>query len=174
MEKFTQDKIRNFSIIAHIDHGKSTLADRILEMTGTIDKLEKSDTHQVLDTLEVERARGITVLAQSASMVTQYEGQDYLLNLIDTPGHVDFAYQVNRSLRACQGAVLLVDAASSIQAQTLSNLQKARDANLKVIPVINKIDLPTANVQKAIEDLVLQLDFEEDEIVQISAKTGLN
>ena len=174
ISQFTRDKIRNFSIIAHIDHGKSTLADRILEMTGTIDKLERQDQHQVLDTLQVERERGITVLAQTASMITKYKNTDYLLNLIDTPGHVDFSYQVNRSLRACQGAVLLVDATSSIQAQTLSNLQKARDANLKIIPVINKIDLDSANVQRALEDLVLQLDFEEEEVIEISAKTGFN
>jgi small GTP-binding protein len=113
------------------------------------------------------------VLAQTASMIAKnYNNTNYLLNLIDTPGHVDFSYQVNRSLRACQGAVLLVDATSSIQAQTLSNLQKARDANLKIIPVINKIDLESANVQKVYEDLVLQLDFEESDILKISAKTG--
>lgn len=141
-------------------------------MTGSIKKLEKEDKHQVLDTLQVERERGITILAQTASMVHKYNDINYLLNLIDTPGHVDFSYQVNRSLRACQGAVLVVDATSSIQAQTLSNLQKARDANLKIIPVINKIDLETANVQKTMEDLVLQLEFEEEDVIQISAKTG--
>jgi small GTP-binding protein len=143
-------------------------------MTGTIKKLHREDNHQVLDTLQVERDRGITILAQTASMIATYQGEDYLLNLIDTPGHVDFSYQVNRSLRACQGAILVVDATSSVQAQTISNYQKAKDANLKVIPVINKIDLTTSNVQRAIEDLVLQLDFDDKDIIQISAKTGQN
>ena len=122
--------------------------------------------------MKVERERGITVLAQTASMIAKHNNENYLLNLIDTPGHVDFAYQVNRSLKACQGALLIIDAVKSIQAQTLSNFQKAKDAKLQIIPVINKIDLPSANVAKTIEDLVLQLDFDESDIIQISAKTG--
>jgi elongation factor 4 len=173
LDNITQDKIRNFCIIAHIDHGKSTLSDRLLESSGAINKLEKKDS-QVLDTLKVERERGITVKAQTASMILTRGEEDYLLNLIDTPGHVDFSYEVARSLRPCQGAILLVDATKGVQAQTLSNFQKAKEQNLTVIPVINKVDLPSAQIESVMHQMTNTLKFKEDEILQISAKTGLN
>ncbi len=171
LQDFTPDKIRNFSIIAHIDHGKSTLADRLLEITGTITEREKKE--QFLDKLQVERERGITVKAQTASMFYTYKGITYLLNLIDTPGHVDFSYEVSRSLYACQGAVLLVDAAQGVQAQTMANFYLAFDQDLAIIPMINKIDLPNAQPERVTKELEKLFDFKEQEIIKGSAKTGL-
>lgn len=163
--------IRNFSIIAHIDHGKSTLSDRLLEVTGTVSEREKKE--QFLDKLQVERERGITVKAQSASMFYTYNGQEYLLNLIDTPGHVDFSYEVSRSLYACQGALLLVDATQGVQAQTIANFYLAFEQNLTVIPVINKIDLPTADVVSVTQQLKTLFDFDEHQIIKASGKSGI-
>ncbi len=161
------NKIRNFCIIAHIDHGKSTLADRFLELTNTVDKRKMKD--QLLDQMELERERGITIKLQPAKM--EYKG--YILNLIDTPGHVDFNYEVSRSLAAVEGAILLVDAAQGVQAQTLVNLYLAIEQNLEIIPVINKIDLPAANVPKVTQEIVNLLGCKEEEILHASGKTGL-
>lgn len=171
LQKFSPDKIRNFSIIAHIDHGKSTLCDRLLELTGTISTRQKAE--QFLDKLQVERERGITVKAQTATMFYEYKGETYMLNLIDTPGHVDFNYEVSRSLYACQGAVLLVDAAQGVQAQTMANFYLAFDQNLTILPVINKIDLPNADVEKVKKELHQLFDFAPEESLLTSAKTGI-
>ena len=162
-----KSNIRNFSIIAHIDHGKSTLADRFLELTNTFDN--RSNVSQVLDNMELEKERGITIKLNAVSL--DYKG--YTLNLIDTPGHVDFSYEVSRSLAACEGAILVVDASQGIEAQTLANLYLALENDLTIIPVINKIDLPNANVPKVKEEFVKTLGFKEEEILLCSAKTGI-
>lgn len=162
-------EIRNFCIIAHIDHGKSTLADRILEETGSITSRELKE--QMLDSMDIERERGITIKLNAVSLNYKYNNKEYLLNLIDTPGHVDFSYEVSRSLAACEGALLVVDATQGVEAQTLANLYLALDNNLKVIPVINKIDLPSADPDSVILELE-NLGFNESEIVKCSAKTG--
>ena len=165
-----QENIRNFSIIAHIDHGKSTLADRLLELTGTIDP--KKMMPQFLDSMDLEREKGITIKLKAIRMNYNFEGEDYILNLVDTPGHVDFSYEVSRSMEAVEGAILLVDATQGIQAQTLANLELAKKQNLKIIPVINKIDSPIAKVEESVDELANILQILPEEVMKISGKVG--
>jgi GTP-binding protein LepA len=164
------ENIRNFSIIAHIDHGKSTLADRMLEITGTIEKRKMQD--QVLDSMELERERGITIKMQPVRMKYKHEGKDYILNLIDTPGHIDFSYEVSRALKAVEGSILLVDATQGVQAQTLTTLGMARETGLKIIPVLSKVDSPLARVEEIKAEVVKLLDCDPSEILETSGKTG--
>lgn len=171
LKDFPPAQVRNFSIIAHIDHGKSTLSDRLLEFTGTLSNRVRHE--QFLDKLQVEKERGITVKAQTASMFYEYKGTTYLLNLIDTPGHVDFSYEVSRSLYACQGAVLLVDATQGVEAQTMANFYLAFDQELEIIPVLNKVDMSHAQPERVMKQMESLFDFKEEDIIHASGKSGI-
>ena len=164
-------RFRNFCIVAHVDHGKSTLSDRLLELTGTI---EPGGKKQILDKLDVERERGITVKAQTCSMIYNHKGEDYLLHLVDTPGHVDFRAEVSRSYASCGGALLLVDASQGVQAQTVANFYLAFAEGLQLVPVLNKVDLPSADVPRALEQLSTTFELDTSKAIAVSAKTGLN
>ena len=166
------ENIRNFSIIAHIDHGKSTLADRMLELTGTIEKRKMQE--QVLDSMELERERGITIKMQPVSMSYMVDGKEYLLNLIDTPGHIDFSYEVSRAMKAVEGCLLLVDATQGVQAQTLTTLAMARAEGLAIIPVLSKIDSYLARIDEVREEIITLLHVPMEEVVLVSGKTGEN
>ena len=162
------NRIRNFCIIAHIDHGKSTLADRLLEYTNTV----QVTGGQMLDDMDLEKERGITIKSHAIQMEYQYEGENYILNLIDTPGHVDFSYEVSRSIAACEGALLVVDATQGVQAQTISNLYMAIDHDLEIIPVINKIDMPSAMPEEVEDEIIELIGCERSDILHASGKTG--
>jgi small GTP-binding protein len=157
--------------VAHVDHGKSTLSDRLLELTGTI---QPGGNKQILDKLDVERQRGITVKAQTCSMLYNYKGEDYLLHLVDTPGHVDFRAEVSRSYASCGGAILLVDSSQGVQAQTVANFYLAFSQGLQLVPVINKVDLPSADPDRVLEQMRTTFELDPDKVVLVSAKTGLN
>ena len=162
--------IRNFSIIAHIDHGKSTLADRLLEVTGTIEKRKMQE--QVLDSMELERERGITIKLTPVRMRWQADGAEYMMNLIDTPGHIDFSYEVSRALKAVEGSILLVDATQGVQAQTLTTLNMAREGGLVIVPVVSKIDSPLARTDEVVKELAELLICDESDVIKVSGKTG--